>query len=48
MGMGGFFFFGEADSVFVTEISKAHKAPREVVERYYKIMLDSIKHDLQK
>ena len=48
MGAMGRFFFGEEDSFLVGQISSLHKAPKELVEKYYKIMLDAIKVELQK
>lgn len=47
MGVLGFFFFGEADSVLVKEIAKEHKVPVEVVEKHYKKMLEAIKHETE-
>lgn len=41
------FFFGEADAVLVDEIAKAHKVDREIVEKYYKEMLENIKNEVQ-
>ena len=42
MGAIWIFFFGEKDEVLVEEIAKLHKLPKEVVEKYYKAMLEEI------
>lgn len=41
------FFFGEEDSVLVSEIAKLHKADKEIVEKYYKEMLEKIKDEVR-
>lgn len=46
MGAVFVFFFGEADSVLVKEIAKAHKVPVEVVEKHYKEMLEAINNEV--
>ena len=48
MGTLGWFFFGEEDSFLVEQVACLHKAPKELVEKYYRIMLDAIKVELQK
>lgn len=47
MGSIWIFFFGEKDEVLVEEIAKAHKMPKDLVEKHYRKMLDGIKGDLQ-
>ena len=47
MGMGGFLFFGEKDTVLIDEIARVHKVPKEYVEKHYKLMLEAIKNDIQ-
>jgi hypothetical protein len=47
--MGGYwgFFFVEEDAVLVKEIAKIHKVDKEIVEKYYKKMLEDIKNEVQ-
>ena len=47
MGSIWIFFFGEKDEVLVSEIAKAHKMPKDLVEKHYRKMLDGIRNDLQ-
>ena len=48
MGSLGLFFWGEEDSVLVSEIAKIHKCDKEIVEKYYKEMLKAIKNEVRK
>ncbi len=47
MGSIWIFFFGEKDVVLVEEIAKAHKLPKELVEKHYRKMLEGIKSEVQ-
>lgn len=48
MGDFGWLWFGEADKVFIEEIAKHHNVPVEIVEVYYKKMLENIKNEVKK
>lgn len=39
--------FGEKDKVLIEEIAKLHKVDVEVVEKFYKKMLEDVKATLQ-
>lgn len=47
MGAFSFLWFGEKDKVLIEEIAKLHKADVEVVEKFYKKMLEDVKATLQ-
>ena len=47
MGLGGFLFFGEKDSVLIKEIASVHKVSEEIVEKYYKEMLEAVRKNVQ-
>ncbi len=47
MGSIWVFFFGEKDEVLVSEIAKAHKLPKDLVEKHYKKMLEGLKVEIQ-
>ena len=46
MGLGGFLFFGEKDTILVEEIAKLHKCDKAIVEKHYKEMLEAIRKDV--
>ena len=46
MGWFGAFLFGEGDEVLVKEFASLHKLPKDIVEIYFKKMLEDIKNEL--
>ena len=48
--MGAWFtlLFAEEDIVHVKAIAKLHKVDKEIVEKYYKKMLEDIANEIQK
>lgn len=42
MGVLGLFFFGEEDVAIIESIAKAHKLPKEYVEKHYKSFIEKM------
>lgn len=47
MGLLWLEIFGEKDTAICEEIAKEHKVDIEVVEKYYKEMLEKIKNEIK-